>query len=457
MLLDWNTHRIAVTGIQGGGKTVFLTSLLWQLIEFADADFHFGGGARIEGFREVRQVPDAGNDAFETFPLESYRDALSRNGRWPRKTTDCARYVCEYRRSDRRGISLRRLAKLQWSSRQRLELFDFPGERIADAAIAAFADYAAWSDHILGHFESHGDYREATADFLQTVKADAAPAAEIVLAYKRALGRLIVGYKPLVSPSVFLLDPSGDAASAASPEELAATRLAGLSEDEQFAPLPAAVRQGRGDLASAMAERYRRYRRRLVLPVFEQIGRSDGLVVLVDIPSLLMGGVGRYNDNRQILLDLFDALRGDESMVGQLLRLLQFWRGGPSRVALVATKADMVHPDDVESGRLESLLKQMTGRARQMLPDVTFEWFVCSACRSTRRADAPGRIIGQLTYDNPERRTMEFAVSSLPETWPGDWQPGQFRFHRVEPQAPRNLQVPPAQLGLDRIFEFLTT
>ena len=32
--------KIAITGIANSGKTVFLTSLLWQLHEFEDANFY---------------------------------------------------------------------------------------------------------------------------------------------------------------------------------------------------------------------------------------------------------------------------------------------------------------------------------------------------------------------------------------------------------------------------------
>ena len=199
MMLNFKkANKIAITGIAGGGKTVFLSSLLWQLAEFDDADFHPFGQVKLSGWREL-----ACKDSFgEVFPFDKYRDALARSRKWPDKTTDCYRFNCEYKRSDWKRLS------------QRLNFFDFPGERIADAAIAAYKDYGEWSDHILRHFESNSDYNAALAVYRQVLESGELDEAKVLLAYRRALACLILGYKPLVSPSVFLLDTNGDSSKA---------------------------------------------------------------------------------------------------------------------------------------------------------------------------------------------------------------------------------------------------
>lgn len=136
--------RIAVTGIANSGKTVFLTSLLWQLHEFADANFFLGNGVKITEFREVRRN--------STFPFYKFQDAMAKQGEWPRKTKDVHQYVGEFKRSDR-------------SRKQRMEFLDFPGERIADAAIAGYDDFGDWSDHMFDHFDSDSVYREAAHEY----------------------------------------------------------------------------------------------------------------------------------------------------------------------------------------------------------------------------------------------------------------------------------------------------
>ncbi|MBN2686295.1 MAG: YcjX family protein [Pontiellaceae bacterium] len=446
--------QIGITGIANGGKTVFLSSLLWQLAEIENADDFSLGKIKLSGFRDVS------GHGKEAFPFEKFRDSLSRNGQWPEKTTDSFRAICEFHRSDWNKLDfrrLKRLGRLQHNDVQKLEFFDFAGERIADAAIAAFDNYAEWSAHMLQHFESHADYRAAAMPFMQHLEnlSDETEAAEIIHAYKLVLAGLAIGYKPLVSPSVFLLGRDGSAAGIAPDRALAASRLSGLDEEHQFAPLSAAAMEACPKLAVQMARNYKKYRRNVAAPLFEEIGKSRRLVVLVDIPSLLAGGVGRYNDNRQIVLDLFDALRPNSSIGAKLLNLLTFWKGGLEKVAFVAVKSDLVHPDDIKNGRVESLLRQMTVKAKGMLPNVEFGWFVCSAIQSTRSGNTSNTLIGRPAVNNQEKEEREFTIPTLPENWPGNWSPGDFRFTSVLPAIHPNLQVPPKQFGMDRVFRFL--
>lgn len=433
------TTRIAVTGIAGGGKTVFMTSLLWQLAEFADADFNVGRGVRFSGFRELAVRREYG----AMFPFERFRDYMAKQKVWPAKTTDCSHYAFEIRRSDRLLF------------KQRIHLFDFPGERIADAAIVAFRNYTDWSRHMLNYWSDHSDYRQAIAPYMELLERPGVSFNELVHGYKLALGRLILGYHPLISPSTFLLDTDGRQADGSTAEALAATRFAGLRGAE-FCPLPETLGSRLSGIGRAMARHYKTYRQRVALPLFKELAECDRMVILVDIPYLLNGGVGRYNDNRQILLDLFDILRFDSSLGAKIMRIIKVWRKPLSRVAYVASKADMVHPDDIQNGRLEGLLRQMTSRTVNLMSKVQMDWFVCAACQSSRRGTAPGQLIAALDYNNPGHREMEFKVSPVPESWPADWKAGDFRYHHFYPQTVANIQSPPKHLGLDQVFAFIT-
>ncbi len=418
---------------------MFLTSLLSHLAEFGQGGFHIGKGADITGFR---RLPDRGSWP-APFLFSNHRQDLAR-GRWPEKTTDCSQYVCQFQRSDWKLFS------------QKMTFFDFPGERVADAAIAAFSSFADWSEHILAHFARHHDYARAARSYLEQVQQDSISRDTLLTSYRETLARLILAYKPLISPSTFLLDRKGRAASPGSAREIAQARVSGLSRASQFAPLPARLRRKNPGLVQEMASAYTRYRKEVALPVFERISRTGTLVVLVDIPSLLAGGVGRYNDNRQILIDLFEMLRPGSSIGSQLLKHLRFWEKSLDRVAFVAAKADLVHPMDIENKRLVSLLKLLADRARRMLPGIEHEWFVCSACRSTFPVQGVRRLKGRLVYNNPEKEFREFDVPELPPAWPETWKPGEFPFYRVYPDAPENHLIPPRHLGLDRIFEFIS-
>ncbi len=436
-------RKIAVTGIAHSGKTAFLTSLLSHLAEHDPHHFVFGQGARVRDFRELPFQARYGGP----FRLDRARDYLARRQAWPGKTRDCSHYRCSFRRSD-------------WSFRQsRLHFFDLPGERIADAAIAAFENYADWSDHTLRHLEDHSGYHDAAKVFLRLQREKTLDAATLLGSYRLALANLILGFQPLISPSTFWLDVAGDQPRSRTAPEIAAERRSGLEPEGghpgEFAPLSSRARKQHPDLAAEMARAYRRYRRQVALPVFDELRESDRLIVLVDVASLLVGGDGRYNDNRQILDDLFEALRPGSLLGARLLGLLGIKVWPLQRVAFVAAKADGVLPEDVENGRLIGLLRAMTERVRHKLPGVTCEWLAASACVSTRVGAAANTLVGrpaQYPADGPE---MEFTVSRLPEIWPKSWSPGDFAFYRVHPTAPRNLQIPPPHLGLDRVFDFI--
>ncbi|MCX7011086.1 MAG: YcjX family protein, partial [Candidatus Sumerlaeota bacterium] len=327
-------RRIAVTGITHGGKTVFLTSLIHHLSEHDADEFRFGRRAQITEFREVRTRARYG----EHFRYKAYLDRLARLGQWPEKTRDCLHYGCEFRRSDWRWIG------------SRLLFFDLPGERIADAAIAANPNYADWSEEILAHFADHSAYEEQAQPFLALQERAGLGLHELIGEYKRTLGRLILNYKPLISPSTFLLDPQGRPARGGTAEELAERQTAGLGPrtgggaPREFAPLCAVARARHPMLAALMAQHYREYRRQIVLPIFGELLRAHRMIVLIDIPMLLAGGDGRFNDNRQILMNLFETLRPDSSLGGRLMRALTFWTRPLDRIALVAAKAASTNP-----------------------------------------------------------------------------------------------------------------
>ena len=432
--------KVALTGTAHCGKTMFLTSLLWQLEEFEETRFRLRDGITIRGFRplSVRKGETA-------FPFKRFRNMLAHEYKWPAKTRDVYHYRCAFHRSDWWRI---------WGS-QSVEFLDLPGERIADAAMVVHEDYGAWSDHLLDHLEQDPVGRVVAAEFRDAAARSGAGARDIVLAYRLALARLICAWKPLVSPSVFLLDRNGRVARDVGETELVASRRCGLDDAREFAPLPGEVRNANAELAGEMQRHYREYRKEVVMPLFRDLMSAHSLVVLVDIPSLLLAGDRRFVDERQVVIDLLAAMRND-ALHAQILRVLGL---GDSleRVAFVAAKADLVSPEDLRNGRLLTLIRSMNARAAQVLSSsVEVKWFVCSACFSTRPGGAPYTLIGQ-TQPGPhtsERQAAEFDVSPLPEEWPTSWREGDYQYPYFSPRVPENLMIPPHHRNLDAVFDF---
>ncbi len=443
--------RVGVVGLYNAGKTVLLTSLVNHL-ENHDVD-RFVLGPRGTTVRKFEpRPPDRGWSAFN---FAGFRDALVHKGRWPEKTRDRSQYSCLFERSD-------------WTfSDALLKLYDLPGERLADAAMLT-RSFAAWSDHMLATISNDTPYRKCCEPYLTAVAAKEVTEAAVVSAYKLSLANLILAYKPLVSPSTFLLDTAGSAAKPDSAENLAKSRVSGLDFASEFAPLPAAVRASHPELLVLFADRFERYKDAVVVPFLHALRSCHSLIVLVDVTMLLAAGVGMYDDNRQILRDLFHVLDPGESGLERVGRHLakvflphDLRPGGITRVAFVAPKMDLVHPDDRD--RMLGLLKRMVGKLAENIDGLKHAYFNCAAVVSTRvLPDTEGKrlLVGVPYRDATGRRIppgpeQRFTVSALPDEWPADWSPGQFTFPEVYPTVPTRKDCPPEQVNLDAVLDFV--
>ncbi len=471
-------RTIGIVGIGGTGKTVLLTSLLTHLIHHdpnSDAfrltplkrsgvgKFFFGEEHRV-AIRAVSELPAA--KATDAFNFKDHLNQLYENRRWPGKTNDLSSARIRFERSD-------------WTRALDLTFIDFPGERIADAVMGG-RDFAQWSDAVLETMKSDPAYlRYAKSYFELCENADQVDEQKIISAYKRCLAALLLDYKPFVTPSVFALDTQGKMASLQEdsnnpPQDpvayLAEKRLCGLDVENQFTPLPAALRAALPELALLFSERYEAYKKAIPQRVFSRLKKCNRLVVIMDIPGTLCAHIGRLNDVEEIFAELLNACDPGSSSMGRVGRFMsrlfipEIWRPrGITRIAFVATKADLVLPDQV--GNLEALLRGIAEqRASKISRKIVYDYFTCAAIRSTRSME--GRLFGFPVWDTNNRLLQppehddpwkELDPSDLPQDWPEDWHPNQFAFPEVWPLLPRRKTKPPDQVGLDRLLDFLLT
>jgi len=442
------SRKIAIIGTARAGKTVFLTSLINHLEEHHKTDFVVGKeeAISISDFKRQKVSKSIG----AKFNYGACRDALVNSGEWPKKTRDTSHFICDFKRSD-------------WKyHRNELHFFDFPGERLSDVAIAQYPDYADWADHMLEYISSDTIYRQLAEDYLELqIKGAYAELhdIEVLALYRQVLAKFAVNYKPMITPSTFMLDQEGNTPISTSVEDFykeASERLLGLVSRKgvthQFAPIAEQSRKRNPSLAKLYSKAYKEYRSSIVMPVFKDLKSSNRLIILIDIPSLLNGGVAMYNDNREILEKLFEVLQPE----------LWYWRIFTSavkidRIAFVATKSDAIYPAEVKDGRLMGLLQQMTERFAYSLDEVEVEWFTCSAVVSAKMAEGEYKMRGPLISSCTPDVEQVFEVSSLPEQWPRNWMPSDFQFPSVLPKVPANKGIAPEQFGLDDVFTFITT
>ena len=454
--------RIGVVGLYQAGKSVFMTSLINHLRQHDSARLPIGGGrVKLEWVSDLRP-----HNGVPRFAYERHRNRLGAM-QWPDKTLDVSEYHCLFVRSDHPHRTVD------------LSLTDIPGERLADMTMAG-RTYEQWSEMMLELLADTAEYRAYAEPYLAIMNCPKTATEEVLRAYRRLMGRLIFAYLPVVSPSSFLIDAAGayveeEIVRNRDVEGMAAQRVSGLDGQRQFAPLSAAWRRGRPEVAGQFASAYAAYQQRIVRPLAEGLRDCDQLVVLVDLTMLLAGGVGMYNGNKQMLRHLLAYIDPGQSAgtaladnlvthltAGRLRAadLLHMLTGGAlrlnsvRRLAFVATKADKIHEKD--RTRLLHLLEDMTRdlvAAARHSTNLKVGHFVCAAVNSTESlAEYPF-----LTARLPGRDELpqKYAPSVIPEHWPESWQVGDFRFPNVVPWMPANRDAPPRHIELDRLWNFL--
>lgn len=459
-----DTLRIAVTGLARSGKTVFLTSLLANLLALgrgrdtlpaltralaAGGGMSAGGGAT--GGIGVRLVPPA-SETVPRFEIAAKLAALADDRpEWPARTDDVASVAIEIAwpapglLRARLGLPPRRL---------RLEFLDYPGEWLLDLPMLDL-DYAAWSRATLARLEAPAR-RAVAAPFLDALgrldlraPADEAAIRRTHAAYRDALFALRDGhgFRYLQPGRLLCPGPRSDAPFL------------------WFFPAPPGEAPA-GSAAALLRARFDAYCRDIrAQAAATGFAGFDRQVVLVDALSALHAGQAAFEDTEAALADIARAYRyGGNTLARWLTGLAGMAFGGAAparmieRVAFVAAKAD--HVPASRRPALVGLLRAMAeGSALRAAPARRgMSWHAAAAVRATRDVT--------VTHDG---RTLA-AVAGVPEGataaqpfYAGDFPGGQptaaywrhpyfalpaFRPPRIE--ADGTLGIP--HLGLDEVL-----
>ncbi len=331
------TLRLGVTGLSRAGKTVFITSLIANLLDRARMG-QLKAGGRIEAVY-LQPQPD---DTLPRFAYEDHLAALTGDvPHWPEST----RAVSELRLSFRiapYGV----LGGLTGPRVLHLDIVDYPGEWLLDLALLD-KSYAQWSEEVLARLP----HRPEGAAYLAQARAeDGARALDEVRA--TALAASFTQYLQAAraagwsdcSPGRFLLP--GD--------------LAG-SPALTFAPLPPSGTP-RGSMGAEMARRFEAYKSRVVQPFFRQhFAKLDRQIVLVDVLGAIHQGPRALEDLRRTMADVLGAFKPGRS------RFLSSILGGKrvEKILFAATKADHLHHTQhaALTGIMQAMLREAMSRA----------------------------------------------------------------------------------------------
>jgi len=310
--------RLGVTGLSRSGKTVFITSLVANLLDRGRMP---GLRAHAEGRILSAVLQPQPDNTVPRFDYEGHLAALTGpNPHWPEST----RAVSELR------LSFRVQPSGFWGGWRgprtfHLDIVDYPGEWLLDLALLD-QRYEGWSEATLARLAG----RETAAGFLaKATSCDAAaPLSEPLVkdlaaefaAYLQAARE--AGYSDC-TPGRFLL-----------PGELAGSPVL------TFAPLAKPDRHARGSLWREMERRFEAYKAEVIKPFFrDHFAKIDRQIVLVDALGAIHAGPRAVEDMRRAMAAVLGAFRPGRN--GWLAGLL----GGKrvERILFAATKADHLH------------------------------------------------------------------------------------------------------------------
>ncbi|MBI1204038.1 MAG: YcjX family protein [Rhodopseudomonas sp.] len=347
-LVKGSTVSLAVTGLSRAGKTVFITSLVHNLLSALHQP-HRMPLLKVVGEGRLVAARLAGHPAsrLPRFPYEQNIEHMAATpADWPARTTDISEIEIDIRfaPSGALGFLLGQIG--DGIATLRLRIVDYPGEWLLDLPLLT-QSYADWSRATL-QLARRGLRAEIARDFLGFIADhgpdtadngdDAKRAHELYATYLRA-ARDRHGLS-FLQPGHFL-DPGA------------------LADNPTlwFAPLdlPAGFDHGKpGTLGALMAQRFEAYKADIVTPFYRQyFGSFSRQVVLVDVLGALLAGREVFDDTRRAIDAILDSFRyGQSNILRRLLRVNRI-----EKVLFAATKAD--HVPDIQRDHLAALLRNM--------------------------------------------------------------------------------------------------
>lgn len=358
--------RLGVTGLSRAGKTVFISSLIHNLLHGGKLPlFEARRSGRIKSVR-LQEQPD---DAVPRFQYEDHVRTLVERRLWP----DSTRAISELR------LTIEFESASAWSrmlsaGRLSIDIVDYPGEWLLDLPLLE-QDYRTFCERTVAlaatgrRKKLARDWNERAVAVLQDATADEMVARDLAAAfttYLRACKEDEHSFSAL-APGRFLMPGDLDGSPA-----LTFAPLANLPEG----------RFAKGSLAAMMERRFESYKSHVVKPFFkEHFARLDRQILLVDTLQAINRGPEAVADLENALVDVLGAFRA-----GPASMLTSFFTRRIDKVLVAATKADHLHHESHD--RLEALTRRVVERAVERIgrTGAAIDVMALASIRATREA-----------------------------------------------------------------------
>lgn len=442
--------NLAVTGLSRAGKTVFITSLVHNILSALHQPHRMPLLTVVRDGRLIAaRLADGKTGRLKRFPYEENIAHMAANpADWPDPTLDLSEIEIDIRfvPAGALGFMLGRIGN--GAATLKLKIIDYPGEWLLDLPLLT-QSYCDWSRATM-KLCREGMRAETARDFLSLVadrpydgKASADDARRMHDAYRAYLREARSRHKlTFLQPGRFLAT-----ASRAEPSYM------------WFAPLdiPEGVRSApKGTLAALMEERFEAYKTQAVTPFYTEHFRNySRQVVLVDVLGALLAGREVFEDTRRAIDAILESFRyGHSGIIRRLLRSARI-----EKVLFAATKAD--HVPEVQRDHLAALLRNMVAASSLDVAssnagtEVTALASVISTEEDTQVIDGQrvqvvvGKQIGSDTR-------AQFFVGNVPARPPKNWGKPFLNIPEFEPPV---IDVSPtdgiAHINLDLALDYL--
>ncbi len=332
--------RLGVTGLSRSGKTVFITSLVANLLNRGRMPQLLAAQQGRISSVFLQPQPD---DTVPRFDYETHLAVMTGSKpSWPKSTRSISQLRLSFRVQPN-GI----IAGMRGPRTVHLDIVDYPGEWLLDLPLLNLS-YEDWSEQALSLAHKRVPQSDAFLELLGnvdvTMPLDELPAQWLAKSFTEYLSISREAGFSACAPGRFLMPGDLDG-----------------SPVLTFCPLPKTATK-RGTLYREFQRRYEAYKSKVVKPFFrDHFSHIDRQIVLVDVLGAVHHGPQAVGDLRGALVDVLQAFRpGKQSWLSSILGKRRV-----EKILFAATKADHLHHTQHPqlAGLMQALVRDAKDRA----------------------------------------------------------------------------------------------
>ncbi len=353
--------RVAITGLSRSGKTVFITSLINQLL--ANDKLPYLNEKIGRDFVARLLPPDGIYSRFDYY--SKLKDFQKDAPVWPKPTKSVSKTTLQLEIKSEYAFFDNEIIEL--------ELIDYPGEWLLDLTMLNLS-FEAWSDMILKLAQS-GRRKEYSQGFLRILeendlyaKSDKAIDEMIHDSYCEYLKLLHYNHFSFTQPGRFL-----------EPGDMAGDPMLYFAPLPKPSPKPSVKSVDENSIYARFKKRFELYKSEVVKRLYlEHFREFDSQIVLVDLIKTLQYGRDSFEDMRLAFKHILKSFEyGNNNFLTKLFGLKI------DHVIFAATKADFIPPSQYNS--YKDLLERMIHHIKRELDimHADTEVTIFSAVKST--------------------------------------------------------------------------